>query len=380
MATQKTPKSRSLNTARIADKLKLKRHRILGRIRQEGQIGRLELARRLRMSNSRLCEIIENLLAEGYLLENLSGQTRRGRTPVPIRLNPDYGQIIGFDFEARHMRMIAADFAGQEIWRSEARLARPARRQQLIDRLMKFIDENLEEHQDQCPDILGMGVASPGLVDIDSGTLISYNMLDIATDIPLRKLISEKFQIPCTVENNIRAYTRAEWMSGAGRDFSSFVVMAVRSGVGAGIVLNNRLWEGSHGFAAEIGYGPVPGAGDSAKWLNLNDHVSEVALGIDSQRKPLKPEVAEHAGQIIGAQLATMASLLDPEAFILAGELLNPAGAIWPSLMRTYRRFLIPEAVDRIAVIPSQMGSFAAAIGATHGCYQSLFPGYMTSS
>ena len=59
------------------------------------------------------------------------------------------------------------------------------------------------------------------------------------------------------MDNNIRVLTLAEWMSGAAQHLDSFVCLAVRSGVGAGIVLDGKLFGGSHGFAGEPGYAPV---------------------------------------------------------------------------------------------------------------------------
>src|SRR5205823_5114200 len=129
-------------------------------------------------------------------------------------------------------------------------------------------------------------------------------------------------------ENNIRAMTLAEWTAGAARGLRSFVCAAVRSGVGAGLVLNGRLLSGNHGFCGEIGYMVIPGAGDSAQWKNLQQTVSESALGIDIESSgfEMPQDVARRTGDIIGSQIASIAAVLDPEAIVLGGSVLSPQG------------------------------------------------------
>jgi glucokinase len=178
------------------------------------------------------------------------------------------------------------------------------------------------------------------------------------------------------MENNIRAMTLAEWTGGAARGLSSFACVAVRSGVGAGIVLDGRLRPGVHGFCGEIGYMPVPDPGPAAEWKNLQQTVSESALGVDAEAREfdLSEPVARRAGEIVGAQLASMATLLDPEAFVLAGGVLNPEGPVWPHALDAFRATALPELADRVQVLPAQLGPFAAAVGAAHRCLYELFP------
>ena len=82
---------------------------------------------------------------------------------------------------------------------------------------------------------LGIGLAASGVIDTRRGVILHYDLIPQAVDLPLRDLVSEHVGLPCVMENNIRAMTLAEWTLGAARGLSSFVCMAVRSGVGAGV-------------------------------------------------------------------------------------------------------------------------------------------------
>src|SRR2546430_11417508 len=112
-------------------------------------------------------------------------------------------------------------------------------------------------------------------------TLFPYTTLfrSHAVDLPLRELICRQIDLPCVMENNIRAMTIAEWVAGAAKGLNTFICMAVRSGVGAGLVLNGRLRPGSHGFCGEMGYMVLPTSTQSSNWKNLQQTVSESALG-----------------------------------------------------------------------------------------------------
>src|SRR5690606_35701540 len=80
------------------------------------------------------------------------------------------------------------------------------------------------------------------------------------------------------------------------------------------------------------------------------------------------------AGEILGSQVASIAALLDPQAIVLAGGLLRPEGPLWDAVVRAYRQMVLPEMRDRVHLLPARLGPYAAAIGATHRCFQMLFP------
>ena len=113
-------------------------------------------------------------------------------------------------------------------------------------------------------------------------------------------LIAREVRIPCVMENNIRAMTIAEWVGGAAKGLNHFVCVAVRSGVGAGIVRNGRLRNGSHGMCGEIGYMIATNGGSSFK--TLQQSVSESALGIDVEAQGfdnLSESSAKRCGELL---------------------------------------------------------------------------------
>src|SRR5262249_45741735 len=95
------------------------RHRILNLIFREGRCSRLSLARRLNINASTIGHYVDEFLREGVLLEDHAGPTRRGRSPVPVWLNPAYGGFLGVDLEALRVRTVLVDLSGEVVAQEE---------------------------------------------------------------------------------------------------------------------------------------------------------------------------------------------------------------------------------------------------------------------
>jgi len=355
-----------------------KRHRLLHALHRRGTASRLHLSRELRISNSRVCDLIERMVEQGLLQEQMAtaGGERRGRRGVSVGLNPRFGHLLGFDMEAKRLRLVVSNFAGKIVWETRRTLHPPKDREGLLGQIFGFIDDSLEQIRPRFPQLLGFGVAACGVIDRRHGTILHYDLMPQAVNLPLRELIAEHVKLPTVMENNIRAMTLAEWTLGAARGMHSFVCVAVRSGIGAGVVLNGRLLAGDHGFAGEIGYMVLPTGDVASQWKDLQQTVSESALGIDIEADGfnLSPAVAQRTGELIASQLASIAALVDPQAIVLAGNLLNPEGPVWPHVLETYRSTALVELTEGCPLLPASLGPFAAAQGAAYRCLYELFP------
>jgi N-acetylglucosamine repressor len=353
-----------------------KRNALLQAIQRNRDANRTQLALGLAISNSRTCALVDSLVRDGLVVEPASTGDRRGRRGVGLQLNAEHGQLIGVDMEARRLRIVITDFCGDMIIQATRSLDPRTSGDQLLNEILDFIETTISGARAKCSNILGIGLAASGVIDVPSGTILHYDMMPQAVNLPLREQVARHFRLPCVVENNIRAMTLAEWTNGAARGLTSFVCMAVRSGVGAGIVLDGHLRRGNHGMGGEVGYMVLPSELAVAQWRNLQQTVSEVALRVDaeSQAPTISDETARWAGEIIGSQLASIACIVDPQAFVLAGGLLTPGTPLWQSTITTFQEKSLPELAQCIKLLPAQLGPFSAAIGAANLCLFELFP------
>ena len=266
------------------------------------------------------------------------------------------------------------DFSGDVVYETRKAFKPPRGRQAVLDEILGFLTSSLQELKPRFPRLLGIGLAASGVIDIQRGMILHYDLIPQLVNIPIRDLIAEHFQIPCVMENNIRAMTLAEWTNGAAKGLRSFICMAVRSGVGAGVVIDGRLHAGSHGFCGEVGYMIIPGSGSASQWNNLQQTVSETALSIDVEAaEDLDEPTSRRAGEIIASQLASMAVLLDPQAIVLAGGILDPHKPLWRHVTDSFRRLVLVELSERLPLLPDGWARLPRRSG-RHRCLYELFP------
>ena len=96
-------------------KLVAKKNRILNEVFRSGSCSRFDLARRLNINATMVGNYVDDFLAEGLLIEDEPIASGRGRVPVPLRINPDHGCLLGVEFEALRARAVLCDFAGETI-------------------------------------------------------------------------------------------------------------------------------------------------------------------------------------------------------------------------------------------------------------------------
>src|SRR5262249_42610460 len=108
------------------------------------------------------------------------------------------------------------------------------------------------------PRLLGIGVGVPGTVDIRRGIAVHYEFIRGWRAIPLGEQLSRSFGVPVYLDNNIRAMTLAERLFGGAKEADNFVCLGVRSGIGAGVVVDRKLHRGIGNTAGEIGGWPCP--------------------------------------------------------------------------------------------------------------------------
>jgi glucokinase len=108
----------------------------------------------------------------------------------------------------------------------------------------------------------GVGVCAPGPLDPESGMLLDPPNLAGWREVPIRRLLEARLGLPVQVENDANAAALAEWRFGAGRGFRHLAYLTMSTGVGAGLVLDGKLYAGRQGMAGEVGHAPVEWDGE----------------------------------------------------------------------------------------------------------------------
>src|SRR3954466_10520277 len=179
---------------------RFKRHSLLQALHRRGTSSRLQLARELRISNSRVCNLIDGMVGEGLIREEQVGEQRRGRRGVGVRLSPRFGHLLGFDMEAKRLRLVVTDFAGQIVWQTRKTLRPPRSRQMFVDQILSFVESSISDVKSKFPRLMGMGLAASGVIDTHKGVILHYDLVPHAVNVPILELIREQVNLPCVME------------------------------------------------------------------------------------------------------------------------------------------------------------------------------------
>jgi glucokinase len=266
-----------------------------------------------------------------------------------------------------------------------------------------FIDELYNELQPAIEKIggkeliKGIGVGAPN-GNYYSGTIDYAPNLHWKGIIPLAKLISDKFDKPCTLTNDANAAAVGEMMYGAGRGMRDFIMITLGTGVGSGIIANGQLIYGHDGFAGELGhttirpggrlhwgtgmrgsletYASATGIAITAKEI-LDERVNEKSLlrdipheNITSKRvyeaakkgDKIANEVFQFTGQILGEALANFIMFSSPEAIILFGGVIKAGKLLWEPTKEHIEKNLLPIFQNKVKLLFSELKESDAAI------------------
>jgi predicted NBD/HSP70 family sugar kinase len=383
-------------------KLLARRHQILNMVFREKQASRFALARSLNINASMVGNYVEEFLHEGLLVEDHSGTTRRGRAPVLIRVNPDYGCFLGLDFEALRARAVLTDFAGELLYQGETAFPSGITRQCVLDRIVALAEATAANAKGKR--LLSVGVAAPGQVDGVHGRVIHYRLLPDFSEVPIREHFEKSFEAPVFVEQNIRALTFAEMLRGAGRGHDNFLCLSVRSGVGLGIVIDRRIYAGTDAMAGELGYTVFPTSAGPRTMTELisakgivhqalralksaqatkarrtllakgdNLALAEIVEAADAG-DALLHDLLKEAGRNLGLLTANLANLFSPAKIVLAGEVPRCCPLLRDTMHRAFRRHTLVQILKNTYLDWGVLTGFAAALGAAYLGFSKTFP------
>ena len=154
----------------------------------------------------------------------------------------------------------------------------------MIELISSQVDLCLSEAGASREAVGSVGCAVAGITDSARGVLISAANLHGWHEVPLARLLEERFRVAAAVENDVRSAALAEYKFGAGRGRRSLVFMTVSTGVAAGIILEGRVLRGAHNFAGEIAY-MLPEPAHIGKDWGLNGCLELTAAGVGIARE-----------------------------------------------------------------------------------------------
>jgi N-acetylglucosamine repressor len=240
------------------------RRLVLRTIYDQGQISRADVARATGLTRTTVSDAVARLIRQGLVDEVGYGPSAGGKPPILLSVVDDARHLIGIDLASGEFCGAVVNLRG-EI-RHQISLPLSGRDGQaslqvvydLVDQLVAATESPL----------LGIGIGTPGLMDPIRGIVRRAVNLDWQ-DLPLRKLLQERYGLPVHVANDCQVAALAEYIFGENQDLGNLVVIKVEHGIGAGIVLNGQLFHGDTFGAGEIGHVAVVENGQPCRCGNF---------------------------------------------------------------------------------------------------------------
>jgi len=306
--------------------------------------------------------------------------------------------LIGVDVGGTKVSVALVEESAQVI--GEAKRPTPLTSSRaILEAVKELIDNLLLTNQLSPSDILAIGLGVAGMINFKEGIVVFSPNLPLR-DIPFRDLVYQYYKIPTFLDNDANTATLGEKYYGAGRDVSNMVCITLGTGIGGGIIIENKLYRGTTGSAAEIGHmiidlnGPectcgsfgcfealasgwaiakqarqaVKKAENSAILRLAQDRpeniTTEIVAAAANEGDLLARQIFANIGRVVGVGLTNIVNIFNPELVVIAGGMAELGELILgPARELVQTQALIPNS-QVVNIVQTELAGRAGVMGA----------------
>jgi glucokinase len=224
--------------------------------------------------------------------------------------------------------------------------------QSTLDQLVALIESVMDRN------VIGIGIGVPSVVDIETGTVFDVTNIPSWKRVELKSILEDKFGIPVKVNNDVNCFILGEHRYGQAKGHASAVGLAMGTGLGGGIIINNELYPGRNCGAGEFGLVPYLdenieaycSGGFFVKKCNIsaleayNNAISGDVMALNSWKR---------FGYHIGNAIKTVVYTYDPEVIILGGSIVKAYNLFADSMIESVEDFAFPESIKKLKIFTS---------------------------
>jgi len=310
-----------------------------------------------------------------------------------IGLDVGCEKLIGLDIGGTKCAVILGETAGQDSPRILERISFPTEAGKGFPYTFGKICLAIEKLTNKQP-AERVGISCGGPLDSERGVTLSPPNLVGWDNIPIVDMLEERFRIPAKLQNDADACALAEWRFGAARGLSHVIFLTFGTGMGAGLILNGKLYSGASGMAGEVGhvrmerFGPAGyGKAGSFEGFCSGGGIAQLAQTIALEKlqsggttaycgsprdldKITAKAVADAAeagdetaravcdvcGRYLGMGLSVLIDILNPEMIVIGGIFARSAGLLRASMAEAVLREALPRSRSACQIVPAALG------------------------
>ena len=356
-----------------------------------------ELSKALMLSVPTVTKFLNELIEEGFVYDFGKQGNVGGRQPNIYGLNPHAGYFIGVELRKDTVRMAAVNFKAQSVANREEQYLVSGDPLEAVDRLCAVIRSFIARQNLPKEKILAIGVSISGRVNPDTGYSYSYFFVE---EQPLVMLLEERLGYTVYIENDTRAATYGEYMSGVGNSEKTMLYINASWGLGLGMILDGKLFYGKSGFSGEYGHFPMfdnevicrcgkrgcleTGASGSAVHRIFLERLGEgrismlsdkfrggEAISLDDilsavlKEDVLAIEIMESVGHTLGKALAGLINMFNPELIVLGGTLAATRDYLMLPVKSAINKYSLRMVSKDTEIKFPKLGESAGVVGAS---------------
>jgi glucokinase-like ROK family protein len=387
------------------DLRKKNRSAILREIYFNENVSRLEVSNQLGISPATATNVVTELVEKEILVESGLRKSESGRPSTLLKVNPEYANIIGIEVGETYIRAELFDLKFNQLAALEVPLKAIVTSETVVSKLQHIVEEISTASQVTHQELLGIGIGFPGLVDAEKGVSVftpNWGWRNVS----IRSQLSEKINVPIFMENGAKAMAVGELLFGGGRNVSNFVVLLIGTGVGAGIIVDGKLFRGSGNNAGEFGHTIIDIDGPSCRcgsrgcveaYIGSNGILSRFHKSMELQAEiPLHEQMLEvnnivnqalegdafakkivdETVQYLGVCVANIVNLVNPGLVLIGGWSGLLLGTHYlPEIEKVVQNYALKESFEKTRISLCELGHDSVAKGAAGVVLEHFFEG-----
>ena len=298
--------------------------------------------------------------------------------------------VFAVDLGGTHLRVALVDHTGNILRHLKQETPKGDSPDGILDALVSAAREwNCDEQP-----VVAASIMVPGPVDSAKAVVLQAPNLPSLINFELKAELQKRLGWPVFLENDANAAAVGEMWLGAARGCTDVVCVTLGTGVGGGVILNGKLWRGSHGAAGEIGHTPVdPFSGlkckcgntgclelfasataivRMARELGMKELTAEEVYKAGRHGNELALSVFKRFGMYLGIALANLINLIDPQIIVIAGGAVNGWDLFAEEMYRQVRERAFRATAQQVKIARAECGDNAGLLGAARIALQEL--------
>ncbi|MCG3722908.1 ROK family protein [Vibrio cincinnatiensis] len=368
--------------------------RVYKLIDQKGPISRIDLSKESQLAPASITKITRELI-DAHLIHETTVQEAisRGRPAVGLQTNNEGWQFLSMRLGRGYLTIALHELGGEVLIDTKIDI-HEMDQDDVLARLLFEIEEFFQTYSAQLDRVTSIAITLPGLVNSEQGIVLQmphYNVENLALGPEIYKATG----LPVFVANDTRAWALAEKLFGHSQDVDNSVLISIHHGLGAGIIVDGRVLQGRHGNIGELGHIQIDPQGKRCHCGNIGcletvassqairEQVAiRIALGEETSlaEKPeitiediclaaaegdqLAVEVIEQLGRYLGAAIAIVINLFNPEKVLVGGVINQAKSVLYPAIQRCIEEQSLPVYHQDLQLLESRFYKQATMPGA----------------